>query len=178
MIPNNLNDAIQAARDGELGLVDQIKIGDIVVDALVGLDNAESLNITSLPIQSGITLTLAAVEDIQPLVMDVVLANPQYSIDQLMTAAMTGDASTLTQTWRDDKKQLYQYKNDLELLEVQDHQDLHQNCLIQSISPKYDTEENLDCFWATIVFSKMKIFGQDEKSGNKIAATKKNVGSL
>ncbi|MCK5610781.1 hypothetical protein KAR91_53405 [Candidatus Pacearchaeota archaeon] len=177
-IPNNINDAIQAARDGELGVIDQIKIGDILVDALTGLDDTEILSITRKPIQDGTVMTDAAIEDVQPLVMDIVLANPQYSLTQLAAAALTGDTSGLSQTWRDDKRQLYQYKKDLELLEVQDHQSVHQNCLIQSITPRYDTAENLDCFWATVVFERMMIFGQSEQSDNKLASLKQNVGSL
>ena len=177
-LPNNLNDAIQAGRDGELGLIDQIKIGDILVDALVGLDDTEILNITRKPIQNGTVMSDAAIEDIQPLVMDIVLANPQYGLTQLAAAAISGDTSGLSQTWRDDKRQLYKYKKDLELLEVQDHQAIHSNCLIQSISPRYDTDENLDCFWATVVFERIQIFGQSEQSDNKLASVKQNVGSL
>jgi hypothetical protein len=177
-IPINLNDAIQAARDGELGLIEKVKIGDIIVDALVGLDDTEILRVTRKPIQDGTVMTDAAIEDVQPLVMDIVLANPQYSIEQLATAALTGDTSGLTQTWRDDKRQLYQYKRDRELLLVQGHEDLYPNCLISSISPRYDTEENLDCFWATVVFERMPIFGQGEHQDNKLASAKQNVGSL
>ena len=177
-IPTNVTDLIAAAKDGELGNFENIKIGDIVVGALTGLDTTESLRITRKPIQSGSVMTDAAVEDFQTLVWDVVFVNPQYSADDLATAAITGDLSALNSTWRDNRDQLYQYKNDREVLTVQDHDRVYSNCLISSITPAYDAENNLDAFVATITMERLSFYGDVDDNDNKISAALKNVGSL
>jgi hypothetical protein len=179
MLPNNINDLISAARDGELGLIEEGKIGDLTIDALSSLDDPVSLNITRKPIQNGTVMTDAAVEELQPVVMGIVLTNPQYGAETIASAAAAGELGRLNETWRDKKRRLYEYFDSKEVIDVQTHEDIYPSCLIQNITPYRDAEENLDCFIASVVLERINYYGQEEtQSDNKIAAVKQNVGNL
>lgn len=177
MIPNNIAGAISAASDGVLGLAEDIKIGDLIVSALESLDVVESLRFTRRPIQTGQNMTEMAVKETQPITLGIILANPDISLDGAASAILSGNPSSMTETWRDKKKQLYKMKNDLEVIDVQTHEELYTNCVIQSIIPLYDINENWDAFIATVTLERLDLFGDDEQSKNKLASALQNIGA-
>jgi len=178
MIPTNLADAIQAAREGELGLIEEIKIGDLTVSALMELDAPESLMITKKPIQNGFSMTDAAIDDRQPIVMTILLANPVYSLDASVDALISGDVEQFTQTWRDKKRELYQMKNDREIIDVQTHEEIYTSVMIQSIAPIYNTANNWDAFFCNIVLERIRVLGESEQNDNLLASALQDVGEL
>ena len=176
-IPNNLVDAAAAVKDGKLGIVETIKIGDLVVSALTGLDSPTSLTVTRKPMQSGYTITDAAVDNNDDLTLDILLANPDFSAEAGITAAITGDVSAFTETWRDKRDELYDYFNERTLVEVQTHDNNYPNMLIQSISPLYDVDSNFDAWVGSVVFVPLVLIEDDSKGGKKTQALK-NVGGV
>ena len=176
-IPNNLVDAAAAIKDGKLGVIEVAKIGDIIVSALTGVDAPSSLTITRKPVQSGFTITDAAVDNADDLVLDVVLANPDFSAESGITAALTGDVSQFTTTWTDKRNQLHDYKNARELLTVQTHDGVFSDMLIQSITPLYDVDFNHDAWLGTVVFVPITLVGEETTGGRK-AQEEKGLGGL
>jgi hypothetical protein len=175
MIPTNIADAIAAARDGEFGFNDTVKIGDLIVDALSSLSAPESLDITQKAFQDGSRKTDVAVENNLPLSMAIVLANPEYSVTELALAKVNGTLSQFNKTWREKKKELYQMKDDREIIEVQTHDELYTNVMIRSIDPLYDAESNFDAFICTVELERVKIFGADSQTFSKFASPLQSV---
>ena len=179
MISNNINDLIQAARDGEVGVIDQIKIGDLIVSALFGLDAPETLRTTSRKIQNGMDLTTAAVEEDRVISMDICLANPDLSVDAVLTAALTGTMEQATDTWRDKVKQLRKIKDDREIVTVQTHDEIITSCIVTGIYPVYDVDNNWDAFISTVTLEKKSFYGyEDPEESNALIAELENVGAL
>jgi len=177
MIPNNISDAIQAARNGELGTIETIKIGDLVVDALVELDDGESLFITRKPVQDGSIRTDMAIDELNPIVMGVILTNPEYSAEELILSAASGTVPA-TDSWRDKLRQLKKYKNDREILTTQTHEEVYTDTMIQGLYPLYDVGQNDDAWFGSVVLERIQLFGQSENTDIPFAAAKQNVGAL
>jgi hypothetical protein len=169
-IPNNLVDAAAAVGNGELGTVETVKIGDLIVSALTGVDYPTSLSVTRKPIQTGFTITDAAVDNADDLVLDIVLTNPDYSAESGITAAITGDVSAFNETWRDKRDTLYDYLKEREILQVQTHDHLFDNMLIQSITPAYDVDSNLEAWIGTVVLVPIRLIEDDSQQGKKASA--------
>lgn len=178
MIPGNVNDLIQAARDGELGLVDQVKIGDLVVSALIGLDDPTSSQIAQHKVQTGSVLAYSVTDERDTISLSIMLANPDYSVDGALTAAATGSAASFTDTWRDKKKQLYEIKSTRTVVDVQTHEELYSNCLVQAIYPEYDVDENWDCFFATVVVERIDFWGATQNTDSLLASGLEVVSGL
>lgn len=178
MITGNINDLIQAARDGELGLVNHVKIGDLVVSSLHGLDDPISLQIAQHKVQTGSTIAYSAVDQRNSISMDIMLANPDYTVDGALAATATGNVSTLTDTWRDKKKQLYEIMDTRTIVDVQTHEELYSNCLVQAIYPSYDVDENWDCFFATVVLERIDFWGATQNTDSLLAAGLEIVSGL
>ncbi len=155
MIPNNVADAAAAVKDGELGLIEQVYIGDLLVSALTGLSGGDEMIVTRKPIEEGFAASDAAVRLPTVRSLDICLANPDYSIEAGATAAMTGDVSSLTDTWRDKKDKLFQMFESKEIVEVTTHENSYPSMIIESITPWYDVEENWDAYFATVVVSEI-----------------------
>lgn len=177
-IPNNLVDAFNAKKDGELGEIEDCKIGDLLVSGCLSLDTPESLIITRKPIQAGFEMTDAAIDDVQVISMDIILTNPVYSAKDLVAASLEKDYSRFNETWRDKKKQLYQMKRDREVVDTQTHDELYPNTVIQSIIPIYNAEENHDAFLCTVVLERIKLYGATDDATNKVSSPLQSVGGM
>ena len=175
MIPTNMLDAINAFRDGELGFNDEVKIGDLIVDALTSLSVPEGIEITTRPFQDGSRKTDVAITGNLPMSMDIVLTNPVYSAEELALAAINGTLEQFNKTWREKKKELYQLKDDREVIEVQTHDELYKDVMIKSIEPLYNAESNFDAFICSIEFERVRIFGAETKSFSKFASPLQSV---
>lgn len=179
-IPSNLADAAAAVRDGEFGLIEDIKIGDLIVSALTGLDGSDEMTITEKPVEAGYNITDAAIKMPARRSLDIVLANPSYTIEAGITAALSGNVEQLVDTWREKKKRLYQIFEDRELVTLQTHEDILESMLIQSITPLYDLENNLDAFVCNVqmqqVFVSGEVLGDFDTDYKKKSASKSNAG--
>lgn len=177
-IPNNLVDAFNAKKDGELGEIEDCKIGDLLVSGCLSLDAPESLLITRKPIQAGFEMTDAAIDDVQVISMEIILTNPVYSASDLIAAALEGDTSRFNDTWRDKKRQLYQMMRDREVVDTQTHDELYNNTVIQSIIPLYDADNNYDAFMCTVVLERIKLYGAVDDTTNKVSSPLQSVGGM
>lgn len=178
MISNNVTDLVQSIRDGDVGVIDQVLIGDLVVSALFGLDAPETLSLTRRRIQSGADMATMAVDDIQPITMDVCFANPEISIDGALTAAITGDAGTLTETWREKRDELRKLKENREVLTITTHDDQYDSFIITGIYPIFDSDENWDAFICSVVLEKANIYGADTSEESLLSGAKEVVSGL
>lgn len=163
-LPLTLTDAIAAINDGSLGIIEVVSIsavdplgGSLVVSALMELSGSDELDITSKPIESGLEITDAAIDVPTRREMVICLANPDFSIESGITAALTGAWGGFTDTWRDKKNQLYKFFNDREILNFNTHEAVYTSFLIQSIEPLWDVDENWDAFFARVAFKKIVI---------------------
>ncbi|MCP4537156.1 MAG: hypothetical protein GY832_08405 [Chloroflexi bacterium] len=177
MIPNNVADAAAAVKDGELGLIEQVYIGDLLVSALTGLSGSREKIVTEKPIEEGFAHTYAAVHLPIVLSLDICLANPDYSIEAGATAAMTGDVSSLAETHRDKRDRLFQIYDDDEIVGVTTHENSYPSMIIQSITPWYDVEENWDAYFATVVVKEI-IETSSGTDGGLIDKAKDAVGGM
>lgn len=178
MTPNNATDLIQSIRDGEVGVIDQILIGDMVVSAMFGLDAPETLSLTNRKIQSGADIATMAIDDRTVITMDICLANPEISLDAAITAAATGDIGVMSETWRDKRDELRQMKTERQVIDVQTHDNLYPSFLITGIYPIFDSEENWDAFICSVVLEKVRIYGDEETETGTIAMSKEVVSGL
>jgi len=178
--PTNIADAAASIRDGSLGLIEEIKIGDLVVSALTAISYSHEMDITEKPMQAGYDATDAAKELPLTFNIDICLANPDYSIEAGLTAALTGNAETLTQTWRDKRNQLYEYWQTKTVVSFQAHDSITESLLIQRIEPYFDVNENYDAFFANVTLKQIKIVGQESEDFTtdiqKKTAPKANAG--
>jgi hypothetical protein len=177
MIPSNMVDAISAISDGELGNVKEIMIGELVVDALTGVDPYDKLDITEKPIDEGFTISDAAVEKPGELTLDIVLTNAEWSLDAGISAALTGNPGSLLNTWRDKRDLLYQMKANKEVVDVQTHDMLYESYMIRSISPWYDPSQNDEAFIATVSLQEIMLI-TDEGTSGEFDASLQSVGEL
>lgn len=178
MIPNNVTDLVQSIRDGEIGVIDQILIGDLVVSALYGLDAPETLTLTRRKIQSGADMATMAVEDIQTVMMDICLANPEISIDGAVTAIATGDIGIITETWRDKRDELRKIKENREIISITTQDDQFDSFIITGIYPVFDSDENWDAFFCSVMLEKVNIYGSDTTDDSLLAQAKEVVSGL
>lgn len=175
-IPNNISDAASAIRDGKFGLIEVIKIGDLVVSALMGLSAPRELIPTRKAIEDGYEITDAAVKVPDELIMGICLANPEFSLEAGLTAAMTGGVDSFLDTWRDKKAYLEQLQDDRELVEVQTHEGVYPSMLVRTIDPIYDVDFNADAFIATVYMDEIKVIATG--AGGLIDSAKQAVGGL
>lgn len=152
-IPTNIVDATSQIKDGTLGVIEIVKIGDVVVSALTGLQWPMEREVTRRPVQAGFTVAMGANIIPSDIVMDVVLANPNFAPEALVTAALTGDLAGFTATWREKKSQIETYFEKGEIISGSTHVKKFENYLISRIEPIYDNEENWDCWIATITLT-------------------------
>jgi hypothetical protein len=176
-IPNSIADVVQSIRDGEVGLIDVIKIGDLTVSQLTGLSVPKSLTPTRKPVQAGFAMTDAAVFDPRELNMQILLANPDFSIEAGTTAVLSGNIDSLTKTWRDDKRDLEKKMDELEILTIQTHEGVYESMLITLIDPLYDVDDNSNAFIATVNAIQITQV-QDESTGGLIDSVEEVYGEL
>lgn len=178
-LPNNIADAASQLRDGVLGRFEIVSIGDLVIDALEGQDGTESLNVTRKPIQDGSTMTDAATDEPRFESLTIVLANPELSLEGGLSAAISGDAGAFSETWRDKRDQLYELMRSREIVDVQLPNEILKSCLVESITPAYDVNENYEAFFATVLIGQHDFVGDDASTtGNGFSQAKAEVSDL
>lgn len=175
-IPNNIADTAAAIKNGDIGLIPVVKIGDITVTALTGLSAPHSVEITRKPVQAGYDITDAAIKQPNELTLNIVLANPEFSVSAGIDAALTGNFSGFTETWRDKRDRLKQLLDIHELVTVQTHEDTYNNMLVRMIDPIFDVDNNADAYVATVYCTEIQ-FG-DEETGGVIDQPLQSVGGL
>jgi hypothetical protein len=177
VLPTNIADAAAALRDGELGKIETVKIGDVIVSALRDVQFIDDSIVTRKPVQAGYTMTDAAVDLPDEVNLVILLANPDFSLEAGIDAALTGNVDQFTSTWRESKAELYGYKADKEIIEAQTHEDLFTSMMIQSISPLYDVDENYDAWFANVLLVEIQQ-GSDGETFGIIDSPIEDVGGL
>jgi len=156
-IPTNLADAIAGMRDGTIG-VQQIMIGDVIVSALGELRMPVRKDITRRPVQAGYSVSKGIIDTPDEIEMDIVLANPDYSPEGLVGAAINGDVESLTETWVEKKDQIYSDFNEKKIISFTTHeQGFPPIYAIEMIDPKYNAEEDWEGWIGTVRLVKFGI---------------------
>ena len=153
----SIADFAAQVQDGALGLIETVSIGDVTVSALMALDGSDELDITSHRIEDGMEITYAAVDVPTKRSLTICLANPDFSIESGLDSVLTGNFSGFTDTWRDKRDKIYEYKDNRELITVSTHERVYENMMIRSITPLWDVDNNFDCFFATVVVKQLTI---------------------
>lgn len=172
-IAGNLANAAASLLEG----MEEIKIGKLLVSALTGLDGSDPLNVTEKPVDAGFVMTDAAVALPVQRTLEICLADPEFTPEALIQAAMSGDAASLTQSWRKKKELLYKMRDDRELVIVQTHEDTFKSMIIQDIIPHYDVMENWDAFFATVYLQKISVV-KSSAAGGLMDQLKDAVGGM
>lgn len=175
-LPLTLASAAAAIQDGTLGLIETVSIGDVIVSALIGLDGGDWLDVTSRPIESGLEITECAIATPVERTLTVCLANPDFSAESGLKAALEGSVTAFTETWRDKRDRLYKYFTDREIIELTTHENFYENMLIYGIAPFWDVDENYNCFFAQV--SLRQITTVNEAATGIIDSTEDMLGGL
>ena len=178
-IPTNLADAVAGVRDGTIG-AQQVKIGELIVSALTGVRISRRKEVTRRPVQAGYSVDMGVIDTPDQIEMDIVLANPDYSPEGLITAAVTGSVSELTETWTDKRDQLYAIMDGREIIDVTTHDHGFSSFVIEEIEPRFDAEEDVEGWVGTVRL--VKFANQNSTTAvdlaNAKSAAKAYVGGL
>jgi hypothetical protein len=177
---NTATDIIKGIADGQIGVIEAIKIGDCVVSALTGLEDEMSVTITERSVQSGFVVTEGVVDDPRNPVFYILLADPEYSLEAGLSAALTGSLAGITEGWRDKKETLLSHFRNHDIVTAISHVEVHPNMMIERIAPVYDPDENYDCFIARVElhqWSQGSVTAASDVS-NAITAASIQVGAL
>lgn len=161
-IPTNIVDAASAIKNGDLGLLTEVKIGELVVSALVGISGSDVTDIVQRPVEAGFSNTDSAIDKPRERLLEVVLTNPDFSVESGVQAALTGSVSQFTETWRDKKEKLYAIKKQKLIIDVVTHDEIFPSMMIAEITPHYDVEENWEAFVATVRLQEYQVEQTDE----------------
>lgn len=179
-IPNNIVDAAAQIKDGTLGVIELITIGDVQVSALTGLQAPREKEVTRRRVQAGFEVINGVIDMSTDIVLDIVLANPDFSPEAAVTAALTGSFAGFTETWRDKRDALYAIFDTNEIVSVTTHDNTYPSRVITRIAPVYSNEENYDCFIAQVTLAPFD--NQQDEAASDVAgamtAAKQSVGSL
>lgn len=179
-IPTNIVDAAAQIRDGTIGVIDLITIGDLQVSALTGLQVPREKDVTRRRVQAGFEVINGMLDVSTDIIMDIVLGNPDFSPEAGVTAALTGSFAGFTETWRDKRDTLYAMFDDNEIINVTTHEGSYPSYVISRINPVFDNEENWDCYIATVTLTPFN--NQQLQSITDVAdamtASRKSVGGL
>ena len=148
-VPTNIADVIAGLRDGSLG-VQQVAIGDLIIDGLLALRITRTKQVTEKPAQAGFSVGVGVIDTPIQIEMDILLSNPDYSPDALITAGLTGELSTLSSTWVEKRDALYAAFNSREIQSVTTHDQGFSNLVMASVSDLYDAEEDWDGYLGTV----------------------------
>lgn len=179
-IPTNIVDAAAQIKDGTLGVINLITIGDVQVSALTGLQQPREKEVVRRRVQAGFEVIVGAVELSTDIVMDVVLANPDFSPEAAVTAALTGSFAGFTDTWRDKRDALYAIFETNEIISGSTHQGPFSSYLVSRIEPLFDNMENWDCWIGRVTltpFNNQQLEAAADVA-NAMTAAKKSVGGL
>lgn len=179
-IPTNIVDAAAQIKDGTLGVIDLIIIGDVQVSALTGLLQPREKDVTRRRVQAGFEVINGMVELSTDIVLDVVLTNPDFSPEAAVTAALTGGFDGFTDTWREKRDGIYAMFEANEIIDGSTHQGPFTSHVISRIEPLFDNMENYDCWIGRITLTPFDNQQLDAAADvdNAMTAAKKTVGGL
>lgn len=160
MSATNVVDAVMAGRDGALGN-QTAKIGDLVLDAVTGLRVTFRKEVTRKPVQAGFSVDVGVADVPLEVEIDIALANPQYSPENLVGAALTGDIASLTKTWREKRDELYAMFNEKQIVDLTTHDASYSPMVISEIAPLYDADEDLEGWQGTVMLVSFNNYGGD-----------------
>lgn len=189
-IPTNLVDVANQIRSGDIGLIDVVTIGDLHVSALLGITGSDKKEVTRRPVQAGFQVIKGIVDVPTDKTLHVVLADPDFSVEAGITAAITGSIAGFTDTWRDKKAKLYEMFNGpksgpnkdqpvvIEEITLQD--DVWNNKIITEIEPIFDVNENWACFIGRVTFAPFdnRQQGAIDDVSSAMTSGLQNVGGL
>jgi len=139
--------------DGTLGVIKTIMIGDLAVSALTGLQTPMEKDVTRRPVQAGFDVLVGMTDTPTDIIMDVVLLDPDFSIDAGVTAALTGGLSGFTSSWRDKRDLLKSMFAAREVVTVTTHDDVYPARVISRINPQYDSDMNINGYIAQVTLT-------------------------
>jgi hypothetical protein len=143
-IPTNVADAVAGIRDGSI-VTQQVKIGSVVVSALSSLRVPRRKDVTRRPVQAGYSVQMGVIDVPDEISMDIILANPDYSPEGLVTAALTGSVAALTETWKEKRDALYSIFDNKEIVAVTTHENGYPPIyVIDEIDPKFEADEDYE----------------------------------
>ena len=150
-------------------LLEDVKIGEILVSSCTGLSGSTELSITEKPIGAGYAITDAAVDVPIEKTLDICFAPPQYSAEAIAAALLTGEIDSLTESWQDKKNALYALQSSREIVTLQTHEGSYPNMLVRLIDPAFDNIKNWDAFFCTVVMHQITPL-EDEGGGGLLDA--------
>lgn len=167
-------------RSGKIGVIPAIRIGDVAVSALTGLRGADSVSFTTKSVQAGFAVTDGIVHRPKERSFDIILADPEISIEMGISAALSGSWAGFSETWRDKKDTLYKHFDNIEIITAVSHVEPLPNMFIVQIDPVFDVNENFDCFIAKVDLRTWDERGVQSASDvdSAIKAASVNVGVL
>ena len=149
-ITTNIADVVAGLRDGSI-VPREVRIGTVVVSALTGLRTPRRKDVTRRPVQAGYSVSMGVIDVPDEIEMEVVLANPDYSPEGMVTAALTGSVSSLTETWAEKRDALYALFDDKEIVDFTTHEIGYPPVyVVAEIDPQYDSEEDWEGWIGTV----------------------------
>lgn len=179
-IPSNIIDAAAQIKDGTLGVIDLITIGDVQVSALTGLQAPREKDVTRRRVQAGFEVINGMVELSTDLVLDIVLGNPDFSPEAAVTAALTGTFAGFTETWQDKRDSLTALFDTNEIVNVTTHENSYPSRVISRLEPLFDNTENYDCWVGRVTltpFNNQQLEAVTDVA-SAMTAAKKSMGGL
>ena len=148
-ISTNIADAAAAVREGSIG-IQNVMIGDVFVSSLTALRITYRKEVTRRPVQAGYSIPMGVIDTPIEIEMDIVLANPDYSVEGLVGAALTGSPEQLSETWTEKRDALMALWSSKEIVDVTSHDQGFSGYVIESIEPQYDAEEDWEGWIGTV----------------------------
>jgi len=160
-IPSNLVDVANQIRNGDIGIIDVVKFspyedigeGDLIISALTGISGSDKKRVTRRPVQAGFQVVKGVVDVPSDKVLTIILADPDFSAEAGIQAALDGSIAGFTDTWRDKKQKLYDFFNGLAVMEINLPDDVLPSKFISEIEPLFDVDENWACLVARVVLT-------------------------
>jgi hypothetical protein len=173
-IPTNIADVAAGIRDGTIG-VQQVRIGDVVVNALIGLQAPRRKEVTKRPVQAGYSVSMGVIDIPDEIEMIIVLGNPDYSPEGLVTAALTGSPEQLAETWKEKIDALTVIFDTRQIVDFTTHVCGYPPIfVIDELIPISDNEEDWDGWIGTVHLSQFGLQGGEtavDMASAKTAAT-------
>jgi hypothetical protein len=176
-IPTNAVDAVSQIKDGTLGIIDVVMIGELTVSALRGLQAPSELEVTMRPVQAGFDVAEMAIKKNRVITLDIVLANPDFSVEAGVEALMTGSVDNFTETWRDKKASLEAMQDNLDIVQITTHEGVYDDMIISRIEPFFDVDENWEAWIGAVTCTQIST-GQQESSDDIAGAATSALQSV
>ena len=141
MSVENILDKVKPDND----ITQTMKIGDILVDAVTDIRVTLRKEVIRRPVQAGFSVDVGIEVEV-----DIVLASPEYSIENLLDAGFGNSSLTLTTTWQEKRDQLLSYFSEKTIVDCTTHEASYSPLVVAEVTQRYDSEENLDGWIGTV----------------------------